>query len=419
MKKNNQQYIWRKLDNTAKIFSLDDKHDTNIFRYSVLLTDIINPSKLEKALKKALKDYPEFKVAIGSGLFWNYLDYNEKEPLISEENEIPCEYIKFSKNNNYLFKVTYYKNKINLDMFHALTDGNGAIIFLKSIIAHYLNLKYKLGVSKPRKQIKISYEDQTLKYYDKRYQMAYDFKPAYQLKGRVNKKINHTYHYIVSVSEIKELCKRLKVTITEYLTATYLYAMYLSLYDKKTNKEINVTVPINLRKFYHDETVANFFTYMNIVSNFTNKDRITFDDILKHVKKEFKEKLTDEKIKEYLARDVNLGMNLPIRLVPLIIKKLFIKFMGELVMRSSTTALSNIGIIDIEKRYKKYIENILILVRPGRVQKIKCTICSFANNLNITINANINDEMFQNTFLYLLKKHLKEIKIINNKLVRV
>ena len=64
---------------------------------------------------------------------------------------------------------------------------------------------------------------------------------------------------------------------------------------------------------------------------------------------------------------------------------------------------------------QKYIDNILVLVMPGRVQKIKCTICSFEDKLNITLNSNINDTKFQRSFLNLLQKDLKQIKIKSNK----
>ena len=244
--------------------------------------------------------------------------------------------------------------------------------------------------------------------------MYYDFKPAYQLPGKVNKKINNTYHYIVSVKEIKRVCKKLNVTITEYLTAIYIYAMYLSVYNKKSGKEINVTIPINLRKFFNEETSANFFTYMNVTSNISGKESLSFNELLNYTHQQFKEKLADNKIKEYLARDVNLGMNLPIRLVPLFIKKLFIKFMGVLVTKSSTTTLSNVGVVEIDDNYKKYIDNILVLVMPGRIQKIKCTICSYEDKLNITLNSNISDKKFQKVFLELLQNELKEIQIESN-----
>lgn len=414
MGKKKVKYNWRKLDNTAKIFSLDDVKDTNIFRYSVLLKENVNLENLNIAVNKSLEDYSEFKVKIGAGLFWNYLEYNPKVPVVKEENEIPCQHINFRKNNDYLFKVTYYKNKINLDIFHVLTDGTGAMTFFKNLIYHYLNITYKLKQKTKNNDISGD-EDQCLKYYDKNYKMSYDFKPAYQIPGFANPKRNNTYHYIVSVKEIKTICKKLNVTITEYLTAIYIYSMYLSIYDNKSNKEISIQVPINLRKVYKNETLANFFTYMNVVSNVSGKQNASFNDVLNHVKREFKDKLTEEEIKKYLARDVNLGMNLGIRLVPLFIKKLFIKFMGVLVTKSFTSTLSNVGIVEIDDIYKKYIDNILVLVMPGRVQKIKCTICSFDDNLNISLNSNINDLNFQTTFLELLEKDLKKIKIESNR----
>jgi len=418
MKINYLKDKWIKLDNMAKIFSLDDRRNTNIFRYSVLLKKNIDSVILQDALNLALMDYPRFKVKIGSGLFWNYLEYNSKKLIVKKESGIPCEHINFRRNNDYLFKVTYYKNKINLDLFHVLTDGSGAIVFLKALIYHYLNLKYKLSKNVNNNEDIYKHEDLNLKYYDKNYKMAYDFKAAYQLPGKVNKRINNTYHYIVSVDEIKEVCKEYNVTITQYLTSVYIYAMYLSIYNRKSNKEISITVPIDLRKFFNDNTLANFFTYMNIVSNGSKKDKISFDEVLNHIRDEFKRKLTNDKIKAYLARDVKLGMNIPIRLVPLFIKKLFIKFMGVLVTKSCTSTLSNVGIIDIEQPYKKYINNILVLVMPSKLQKIKCSVCSYDNNLNITINSNIKDIKFQRAFFEILDKNIKKIKIESNKRVK-
>ena len=139
---------WRKLDNTAKIFSLDDKKNTSMFRYSVLLKKNVDPSVLQKALNKTINDCPSYKMKMGAGLFWNYLELNEKNIIIQEENQIPCEHINLKKNNDYLFKVTYYKNKINLDVFHVLTDGVGASVLLKALIYNYFIIKYKLPIFK-------------------------------------------------------------------------------------------------------------------------------------------------------------------------------------------------------------------------------------------------------------------------------
>lgn len=90
------------------------------------------------------------------------------------------------------------------------------------------------------------------------------------------------------------------------------------------------------------------------------------------------------------------------------------KFFGTLVSKSSTSTLSNVGVIDIDNKYKKYIDNILVSVTPGKVQKIKCTICLFDKNLNVTINSNIDDAVFEQEFLKLLNSQINSIKVKSN-----
>lgn len=414
--KKNYRDRWRKLDNTAKIFSLSVADDMSVFRFSVLLKEKIDENILARAVIRELNDYPEYRVKLGTGFFWNYLDFNDKAPIIMEEEEIPCASIDLKGNNDYLFKVTYYENKINLDIFHVLTDGTGAVFFFKGIVYHYLELRYEFDYVE-RERFDIDTIDQYLKYYDKKKKKSSDLKPAFIIPGQANMKINNTYHYTMSVKEIKNVCCKLKVTITEYITAVYLYSLYLAYYKKDSKKEICVSVPINLRKYYEDETLSNFFTYMNVESNFIGKDKVSFEDVVLQVKKEFLNKLNSEKVKEYLARDMKLGMNLSIRLVPLFIKRLFIKVMGKVVTNSATSRLSNIGIVAIDDKYKEYIDNIYVLVLPNKVQKIKCTICSYDDNLNITMNSNVDDLDFEDIFLRELKKSIKDVKVDSNNII--
>lgn len=413
MKKLNKKN-WRKLDNTAKKFSLDDKRNTSTFRFSAILKTNVDSSILQKALNKTLNDCPSFKMKMGAGLFWNYLELNEKKIIVQEENEIPCEHINFKKNNGYLFKVTYYKNKINLDVFHVLTDGTGASILLKYIIYNYLIIKYKLPDDIKYESEINNFQDQYLKYYDPKLKELGKSKKAYQLPGIANNKINNTYHYIVSVKELKQICKKYNATITEYLTAVHIYSIYNTIYNKNSKKEIVVGVPINLRKIFNEESNANFFTYMKINSNVVGKEKVTFNDVLEYTKGEFYVKLTNDKIKEYISRDMKIGMNLPIRLAPLFIKKLFIRFLGFSVNRVITTNMSNMGSIEVEDKYKKYIDNVIALVMPNKEQKIKCTVCSYQDKLSITLNTNINDKEYHKVFLKQLRTNLKKIEVISN-----
>ena len=135
---------WRKLDNSAKIFPMiSTKKFSSVFRVSAILSEDIDESTLNEAVENVINEQISFKVRLRKGFFWHYLELNTKKPKVEIENDYPCRYIDKYENNGYLFKVTYYKNKINLDMFHSLTDGNSAIKFLEKIVYKYLDLKYR------------------------------------------------------------------------------------------------------------------------------------------------------------------------------------------------------------------------------------------------------------------------------------
>lgn len=404
--------FWRKLDNTAKFFSLEEKKTNNTFRLSVILKEQVDPQILKLALIKSLEQYPSYKVKIKTGFFWNYFEINNKEPVI-EEQPLSCEGIDYEQSNRFLFKVTYLNNKINLDMLHVLTDGGGAIIFLKSIVYNYLDFKYKLKKDNNQELTIYSFDiDENIKNADKSLICNEKHKKAFIIKAKYNLSNNKTYHYILDLEKFKTICKKHSVSITEYLTSLYIYAIYKALYNKSSNKDIIVTVPIDLRKYYQVESFSNFFTCMNIAGNIKNNN-VSFNKILNSVHKEFKTKLTKDKIKTYLARDVKLGTNFAIRLVPLFIKKIFIKYMNKMTSQSTMT-LSNLGTIEVEEQYKKYIDNIMVLVSTGDVQKTKCTICSYENKLTITLNSNIIDNRLETEFCNLLKRHVGKFKLESN-----
>lgn len=415
MKKEYLKKNWRKLDNVAKVFSLEDKQNFNTFRLSVILKEKINAKFLKLAIIEALEDYPSYKVKIKTGFFWNYLEANSNAPIVEEETQSPCKSINLRKNNEYLFKVTYFNNKINLDIFHVLTDGVGATSFMKTILYNYLNLKHKIK-TKNQKTIKndVFIEDEFLKKADKKILCHKENKKAFLFKGKFNLLKNKTYHYILNLKTLKDICKKNNVSITEYLTALYIYAIYKTAYDKSSKKDIAVTIPIDLRKHYNTESFANFFTCMNVFGDVSNKQKVSFEKVLNQVHEQFKSKLTRDNIKKYLARDVKLGTNMAIRLVPLAIKKAFMKYMSKMVNQSTTTTLSNIGPIQIEEKYKKYIDNIFVLVSTSKIQKAKCTVCSYEEKLTVTINSNLISNKLENEFHKLLIKYIGKVKIESN-----
>ena len=54
------------------------------------------------------------------------------------------------------------------------------------------------------------------------------------------------------------------------------------------------------------------------------------------------------------------------------------------------------------------------MIISSKIEKVKCTICSYNNKLNVTINSNIENNKLENRFLELLKEHIKNIKLESN-----
>lgn len=184
---------WRKLDNSAKIFPIDsDKNFSAVYRMSVLLTEEIKHDLLKKAVDKTLESFTSFKVCLKRGFFWYYLEENTKEVLVDEEKNYPCKYIDKNTNNGYLFKVTYYKNKINVDTFHSLTDGSSSIEFIKAIAYNYIDLAHPEETKNiPEMEIKQNIEvndknteDSYIKNYQKHLKLPKGGEKAYILHGR-------------------------------------------------------------------------------------------------------------------------------------------------------------------------------------------------------------------------------------------
>ena len=132
---------WRRLDNTAKIFPvIANENMSQVFRLSVTLKEQVKPEVLQQALEDILPHIRNFRVRLRKGLFWYYFEENKKVPQVQRESTYPCRYIDPHGNRKFLFRVTYYEERINLEVFHALTDGLGAVNMLKDLTGRYLQL---------------------------------------------------------------------------------------------------------------------------------------------------------------------------------------------------------------------------------------------------------------------------------------
>ena len=131
---------WYKLDLSAIVYPTLQRRDfSSVYRLSVVLKEEIKPDVLQKALDLTLPRFPTYKAAIRKGLFWRYLEPNDRPgPFVQEDVKNPCQPMHFKANHRYLVRVYYFRNRIALEAHHSLGDGTGGMCVLQTMTAVYL-----------------------------------------------------------------------------------------------------------------------------------------------------------------------------------------------------------------------------------------------------------------------------------------
>lgn len=420
-----KQIHWEKLDNTANLFpAIAGQNTTNVYRISVTLTEYIEEGLLQEALDRVLPRFDTFRVRLRKGIFWHYFETNSRPaPLVRLESEYPCRYIEPYANNNYLFRITYYKCRINLEVFHVLADGMGGVNFLREITYQYLRLKYaKLEHDESDEfsdETSMNTEDSYVKNYKKSHKKGYHTKKAVMVKGEMllagEMSVMHGY---MPVTELKEACRKYDVSINEYFTAVFLYSIYMEyLHGQPSKKPVAASIPVNLRPFFDSLTTRNFFVMVSAV--FTpDRENIPFEEVVSIVRESLRGQINKEHLEELFSYNVSNQKNIFLRFVPIFIKILAMRFVYRSSAKANTTTVSNIGNIKIEEPYQPYIRHFHAMISRSTGQNIKGAICSYQNTMVFTITSVLADVSIQRRFFRMLAEDGITVIVETNGAVR-
>ena len=412
---------WDKLDNTAHIFPvIAGESMTNVYRISVTLCEEIVPDILQQALDIVLPKFDVFNVRLRMGVFWYYFEENgKKAPRVVEEGLFPCRQIQPNRNQSYLFRVTYYKRRINLEVFHVLTDGMGGVNFLRELTYQYLRLAHPqlLEVTNDglSEETSLNREDSFVKNYKQSKASGFKKEKAYILKlEKLPKGEFGVMHGYMPVSGLKEVSHRYGVSINEYLVACYIWSIYSEcLHGMPSDKPIRVAVPVNLRPFYDSVTTKNFFVMVS-AEFMPDKAGYTFEDIVAIVKESLGSQITKEHLEDLFSYSVSNQMNILMRPIPLPIKNLAINAVYTKSALANTTTITNIGNISIEEAYKPYIEMFHAFIAMSKGQSLKGTICSYGDTLVFTFTSIFSETMVQRAFFRQITRDGVDVSIETN-----
>jgi len=396
---------WRQLDNAAKIFpAVSDKRDERVFRFVCELKEEVNPLLLQEALDESIKIFPLFLCVIRKGFFWNYMEERDIRPLVIEENMPPCSRIYVRDQRSLLFRVTFYRKRINFEVYHALTDGTGALQFLKTLAHYYLKLVHPDQVKQPVYSYDATYtekEEDSFKKYYKKVDKSIKIPKyrSFQLGGR---KLDAGNMGIIegklSVSEVLKISREYDTTMTVLLASIYLAAIEKEIGPRHKRKTATLMVPVNLRNYFPSASASNFFGWINVGYDFGVMGK-ELPEIISYVSEFFKKELTAERLAVRVNDFVRLEENILARILPLVIKNFGMK-MGSKVKKYAVTAIfSNIGKVEMPEECTPYIELFDIFISTPKMQ---LCMCSFNDQLVLNFTSVYESTNVQRNFFRIL-----------------
>ena len=399
--------IWYQLDNAANLFpSISGNSNTNVFRLTCALREPVDPGRLQAALEAAIDSFPYFEVVMRRGLFWFYLERTNLRPVAEPESGRPCGRIFYKHIKELLFRVTYFQNNINLEVFHAISDGTGAFDFLRAILYSYLvsahrdSLPEELPILDREPPPVQQAEDSFNRYYTPDKTKSPFKQRAFTIGGTLLP--NESIRIITATlptSQMLALAKSKGVTITAYLTSLMILSVYQELMPKRAiERTVSVTVPVDLRGHFTSETSRNFFSVMDIGYNFS-KGGDSFEEVLAHVTRKLQEKTNPQVLARAFGYTMSVQKNPFSRFTPLVLKNHILKAAYVKRERATTCALSNLGRITMPEPFVPYIDHFSCLLNPTHLHRWKACICSFEDALVISFTSCIAETRAHKAFI--------------------
>ena len=396
MSRNISEEQWFKLDNAAKIFPANTGlRDTKVIRFTCKMRDAVDGEILKKAVDLALEGFPHYRSVLKKGLFWYYFQESDIPPVVEEEQILPYTTLYDGGNRqNLLFRVTYFNRRINLEVYHAISDGTGVMEFFKALLYYYVRDKYADEVPEdfvPSANASIAQKmDDSYKHYyvsEKNKITIPESNRAYKIKGlKMPEYRLRITELTMPVDKLLALSKENKTTLTVFLAALMTVCINEAR-PKGQVRPIMLSIPVNLRKFFPSESARNFFAVFSIKYKF-KKTECYSEELIKNViesyNTQFKENLTQENMESTIYKMLALENNKFIKAVPLFIKNPVMKHFGSNNEKQITAAFSNIGIIKLDEPLTRYVDNFVV---SAATNKLQVTLTTYNGKLTVTLTS--------------------------------
>lgn len=413
---------WMRLDNAALIFpAVRRKGWSNAFRVSATLYDPVDPVILQQAVDALRPRFPSMYVSLHRGMFWYYLEKLPRSPAVRPDGACPLIHMNKHELRKCCLRVLYYENRIAVECFHALTDGSGGMVFLKTLAAEYVSRRYGVDVpagsgvldrfAPPRES---ELEDSFARTAGP---VAMSRKEEDSLRLGGTKEPDGFLHHIIATTPsqaLLELAHEYDCSVTSLLSAVMLQCVMELAPKQRSGRWAKVTVPVNLRRLLGGQTLRNFVLTVNVGVD-PRLGSYTLRELTQAVQSQLLTQVTPQQMAARVAANVNPSRMLITKIMPLPIKNLALRAVYRSVGESKGTInISNLGSTQLPEAMAPYVRYLDFTIGPQATYYNNCSVVSYNGFTRINLIRSVREPDLARLFLRKLVELGLEITVDSN-----
>lgn len=385
----------------------------------------VDPQALQRAVDLTLPRFPCFRVRMRRGLFWHYLEPNPRPgPFVREDMANPCQPIRFNEDNGWLIRFFYYQKRISLEVFHAVSDGAGALTFFRTLLAVYLRqLGHDIPDGNGVLDVTQPPHPEELEDAYRRYAGKHTLRSPRMKKAFSNTSFPEPFYTLnvtmgfLPVDQLKRVAGRCGVSVTEYLAAVLMKSIMENQAARRPHRlrPVALAIAINLRAYFPSETLRNFMITVRPALDPRLGD-YPLEEIARRVHHYLRLNADANELQARFTQNVRFTDNLLLQVIPNLIKRPVMSLCYKMAaVRPYSATFSNPGVFSVPEEMRPHIQRLEAILGQATRPAPHCICVSYGNTMNITFaTTGISSETERRFFTHLVQEGIP-VKVESNR----
>lgn len=417
---------WMRLDNAAKIYpAARNQRWSNVFRLSATLKENIDVQVMQSALDITVRRFPSIAARLRKGVFWYYVQQLSYAPRIREESSYPLTRMSSQETRQCALRVIVYKRRVAVEMFHSLTDGTGGLVFLKNLIAEYLQLKYgqtvpyEAGIVDRQEHPREEELEDSFQRYAGPVSAPRKENDAWRLRGTPEAgEFLHLTCLTLDAEAVRQKAKEFGASVTVFLAAAMMDALQqlqqAKIPKRSRRKRIRVQIPVNLRNIFPSNSLRNFALYTTPEID-PRLGTYTFQEICDVVRHQLGLEATAKVMSTKIATNVESERLMLVKVLPLFIKNFVMRAIflasGE---KKTCLSISNLGRVELPAVMAPFVERMDFTLGTQSTAPHNCGVITWDGKLYINLIRNTREPELEACFCRVLREMDLHITVQSN-----